>query len=204
VRHGETEKNRAGVWQGQLDVPLSETGRRQIVRLAARLRRWPERFDRLYTSDLARARESAEILGQALGLRPVPDPRLRELCVGELAGKPREEVFSRYARVMEASRKDPWNTRMPGGERLLDLKSRLEAFLAELPEGRHLVVAHAGTIRVLVWMALGLEEGAPWRLWVPNASLSRVVFPEGRAGPVGDAGHLEGDEGGPEHPGPPA
>ena len=204
MRHGETEKNRAGVWQGQLDVPLSEVGRRQIARLAARLRRFTTRFDRLYTSDLARARESAAILGEALGLTPIPDPRLRELCVGELAGKPREEIFARYAEVMEESRKDPWKTRLPGGESLLDLKSRLEAFLAELPEGRHLVVAHAGVVRVFVWMALGLESGAPWRLRVPNASLSRVVFPEGLAGPVGDACHLEGGEGGPDHPGPSA
>jgi len=204
VRHGETEKNRAGVWQGQLDVPLSEVGRRQIERLAARLRRWPTRFDRLYTSDLSRARESAEILGRALGLRPIADPRLRELCVGELAGKPREAIFERYAAVMERSRKDPWNTRLPGGESLSDLRARLEAFLTELPEGRHLVVAHAGVVRVFVWMALGLEEGAPWRLRVPNASLSRVVFPDGQAGPVGDACHLEGGEGGPDDPGPAA
>ena len=192
VRHGETAKNREGVWQGQLDVPLSEAGRAQARRLARRLAALDPGFDGLYTSDLARARETAAILGEALGLAPVPDPRLRELCVGELAGRPRDEVFSAYAEVMERSRRDPWRTRLPGGESLADLKGRLLDFLGDLPEGRHLVVAHAGVVRVFVWIALEIEAGEPWRLRVPNASLTRVVLPEGLVGPLGDVCHLEG------------
>ncbi len=191
VRHGETAKNREGVWQGQLDVPLAEAGREQARRLSCRLRGWREKFDRLYTSDLARARETAEILGEALGLDPAPDPRLRELCVGELAGQPRGTLFETYAEVLAATRADPWGTRLPGGESLGDLRRRLLDFLGDLPAGRHLVVTHAGPIRVLVWTALGLETGQPWRLKVPNASLTRIVFPQGEAGPVGDAAHLE-------------
>ena len=191
VRHGETEKNREGVWQGQLDVPLSPEGRTQAKRLAARLQRLGLRFDGLFSSDLARARETARVLGEALALEAKEDPRLRELCVGALAGKPREEVFSTYAEVLAQTRADPWRTRLPGGESLSDLKARLLAFLDELPKGRHLVVTHAGVIRVAVWVALGLEVGQPWRLRVPNASLTRVLLPEGQAGPIGDAAHLE-------------
>jgi len=191
ARHGVTAKNREGVWQGQQDVPLAPEGRRQAEKLAGRLLRLGIRFDRLYSSDLARARATAEVLGEALGLTPTPDPRLRELCVGELAGKPREEVFAAYAEVLEKTRADPWTTRLPGGESLGDLRARFLDFLADLPEGRHLVVAHAGVIRVAVWSALGLEGGQPWRLLVPNASLTRVLFPEGQAGPIGDAAHLE-------------
>ncbi len=191
VRHGETAKNREGIWQGQLDVPLSPEGQIQAKRLAARLGRLGLRFDGLFSSDLARARETARVLGEALGLEAKEDPRLRELCVGALAGKPREEVFSTFAEVLEKTRTDPWKTPLPGGESLSDLKARLLAFLAELPEGRFLVVTHAGVIRVAVWVALGLEVGQPWRLRIPNASLTRVLLPEGQAGPIGDAAHLE-------------
>ena len=191
MRHGVTAKNREGVWQGQQDVPLAPEGRRQAERLAHRLLRLGIRFDRLYTSDLARARATAQVLAEALGLAPLPDRRLRELCVGELAGKPREEVFAAYAEVLEKTRADPWTTRLPGGESLGDLRARFLDFLAGLPEGRHLVVAHAGVIRVAVWVALELEAGQPWRLRIPNASLTRVVLPEGQAGPIGDAAHLE-------------
>jgi len=197
VRHGETDLNRAGVWQGQLDAPLSATGRRQAERLAERLAESGPAFDRLYTSDLSRARDTAALLGARLGLAPKADRRLRELCVGELSGRPREEVFAGYAEVLARTRADPWNTRLPGGESLSDLRRRLLEFLAELPPGRHLVVTHAGVIRVAVWLALGLAEGQPWRIRLANTSLTRVAYPEapdawaGEAGPVGDAAHLE-------------
>ncbi len=197
VRHGETDLNRAGVWQGQLDAPLSREGRAQATRLARRLARGSVAFDRLYASDLARARDTARILGEGLGLRVQEDSRLRELCVGELSGRPREEVFTAYAEVLARTRADPWNTRLPGGESLSDLRRRLLDFLAGLPPGRHLVVTHAGVIRVAIWLALGLTDGQPWRIRLANTSLTRVTFPEapnawtGEAGPVGDAAHLE-------------
>ncbi len=197
MRHGETDLNRAGIWQGQLDAPLSREGRDQAERLARRLEKRGLAFAGLFSSDLARARDTAAILGERLGLRVQADPRLRELCVGELSGKPRDEVFAAYAEVLARTRADPWNTRLPGGESLADLKQRLLAFFQTLPPGRHLVVSHAGPIRVAVWLALGLKAGQPWRIKLANASLTRVAFPEapagwaGEVGPVGDAAHLE-------------
>ncbi len=196
MRHGETELNASGTWQGQLDVPLSKTGERQAARLAARLAALGERFSGVYSSDLARAMATAMPLARSLRLPVRPDPRLREICLGELAGKPRGVLLQGYAEVLEATREDPWGARFPGGESLADVRERLEAFLSGLPPGRHLVVTHAGPIRVAVWLALGLFAAEPWRLRIKNTSITRVAFPQGFPGPgevyaVGDAAHLE-------------
>ncbi len=187
VRHGATAANAAGVWQGQQDTLLSPEGAAQIRRLAEALKEKGVRFDALYASDLRRALDSARILGEVLGLSVKPDPRLRELCLGELAGRAKEDAMAAFADYFKEVRKNPWHAKPPGGESLAELRRRLLDFLKELmPEGRYLVVAHAGPIRVGVWEALGLGEyGQPWRLVVPNASLSRTDLTHHRAGPVG-------------------
>jgi len=98
--------------------------------------------------------------------------------------------------ALKRTSEDPWNAPLPGGESLGELRERFLSFVADLPPGRHLVVTHAGVVRVAVFLALGLKEGQPWRLVVPNASLTEVDLAAKRAGPIGDACHLEGGEGG--------
>src|SRR5262245_46711037 len=80
ARHGETDWNRERRWQGHADPPLNDLGREQACALAERLRADP--LDAIYSSDLARARETAEIVGRRLGI----DARLREVDVGEWSG----------------------------------------------------------------------------------------------------------------------
>ncbi len=91
VRHGETAWNAERRWQGHADVPLNERGRAQALTLAEELA-GDGRVDVVYASDLARARETAEILARRLGVELVLDPDLREIDVGSREGRTWTEV----------------------------------------------------------------------------------------------------------------
>ncbi|BDG17807.1 phosphoglycerate mutase [Thermus thermophilus] len=191
VRHGETEWNAQRRFQGHLDIPLSPVGIGQAFRLAERLSRSRISFDRLYASDLRRARQTAEPLAQVLGLPIATTPLLREIHMGELAGLTRAEAEARFPSFLAEAAEDPWNARRPGGESMADLARRLQAFLEEVPPGRHLVVTHGGVIRAALKLALDLA-GDTWRRFhIQNTSITRILYPENAVLTVADAAHLE-------------
>jgi broad specificity phosphatase PhoE len=94
VRHGETDWNSDGRWQGHADIPLNERGRSQAEALAEELLA-EEDVDIVYSSDLARARETAEILARGLRVDVVLDPDLREIDVGSREGRTWTEIDDR-------------------------------------------------------------------------------------------------------------
>ena len=94
IRHGQTQWNREGRWQGQADPPLNALGRRQARRAALDLR--GARLDHLYSSDLRRALETAHIIGADLGLAVIPDPRLREINLGRWQGMLSADIEAQY------------------------------------------------------------------------------------------------------------
>ncbi len=191
IRHGETEWNVNKRFQGHLDIPLSPTGVGQAFRLAERLARSRLAFDRLYSSDLRRATETATPLAQALRLSLIPSPLLREIDVGQLAGLSRQETEARFPEFLAQAAQDPWNTPRPGGESMAQVASRLQAFLQDLPPGRHLVVTHGGVIRAALKLALDLNGEAWQRFHIQNTSITRILFPGKEVLCVGDVGHLE-------------
>jgi broad specificity phosphatase PhoE len=152
ARHGETDDNRPPVRvQGHTDVSLNERGREQARELAARVA--GEGLVSLWSSHLARACETAAIVGEMLELEPRVDPRFAETHRGEWEGLTWEEVSGRdpdgYAAWLAAGE----DFRFPGGESLREQQDRVGAALddvaasAELPA---LVVCHGGTIRVVL------------------------------------------------------
>jgi probable phosphoglycerate mutase len=146
VRHGESIWNAEGRWQGAADPPLSDAGREQAAALAEFLR--DAAVDVIVTSDLDRARETAQIVADALGLpTPVVDPRLRERDVGEISGHTREEIEAKWPGLLEKWRTGEL-TKMPGGED--DITPRVSAAMEDIaaaPEGTTvLVVTHGGVI----------------------------------------------------------
>ena len=156
ARHGQTDWNLERRWQGHADPPLNETGRAESRALAASLA--DSGIERVYTSDLARARETAEIVAATLGLTVHLDPRLREVDVGEWSGLTSAEVETRFP--------DGYRQRYEGvtgwanGERFEAMGARVVAAVlsiaaAEL-DGRLLVVTHGGPLRAL-WTAAGGE-----------------------------------------------
>ncbi|ADV66985.1 histidine phosphatase family protein [Deinococcus maricopensis] len=198
VRHGESTWNVAGRYQGQTDVPLSPLGHLQAASLAGRLT--AQTFDAVYTSDLARAYDTAQAVAQRLSGPPEVriDAGLREIDVGELAGRDRATLEQDYPAYLAALRTDPWRTRRPGGESMADLAERAGATFRTLrerhPGGRVLVFTHGGVVRVAVGLALGGNLEHAWaRLSVLNTSVTRFLLgPEGgQLLTFNDAAHLE-------------
>jgi len=152
ARHGETDDNRAPIRvQGFRDTPLNDTGRSQAAELAGRVAL--EGVRSLWTSDLRRAAETAEIVGAAIGLAPHPDPRLREAYRGEWEGRLFIEIEREAPERYAAWRCAGEGFRFPGGESLREQSDRVSAALVDIHQRGELpalVVCHGGSIRVVL------------------------------------------------------
>jgi glucosyl-3-phosphoglycerate phosphatase len=211
-RHGRTEWNATGRFQGQLDPPLDAQGRSQANRVAPELAaELPVGQTAVVSSDLRRAAETAASLTAVLGVPLRVDPRLREHGMGSWEGLTRDEVADRYPEQYA-----DWVAGRPvrgrGGEDAADVANRALAALAELPpQPVAVVVTHGGTAGRLMERLLGLgpehrrvfgplancawtelaHQGGRWRVMRHNSSVSRR--PEVRdaviasPAPVGDA-----------------
>jgi broad specificity phosphatase PhoE len=146
VRHGESIWNAEGRWQGQADPPLSTLGERQAEAAATGI---DEPLAAIWTSDLARARRTAEIIAGRLGIDPPNhEPRLRERDAGEWSGFTRAEIEERWPGALAADRRPPgWEPDDQLAERTL---AALHDIGAASVEGTvTLIVTHGGVIRTL-------------------------------------------------------
>jgi broad specificity phosphatase PhoE len=182
ARHGQSDWNAARRWQGLADRPLTEHGREQALALAARLAHIE--LDAVYSSNLRRARETAEAVARTQGLEVVEVPDLAEVDVGSWSGLTREEAEERFP---DGYRR--WLDGRPGwddGETYEQMADRVlaavRAIAAESEGDRALIVAHGGPIRAIHADALGLDVHSYRRLRPvePNARLSAVCFEDGR------------------------
>jgi broad specificity phosphatase PhoE len=183
IRHAESTWNAAGRWQGQGDPPLSDRGRRQAEDLSRDLAGEP--IDLLVSSDLARAVETARIVGATRGLRPTLNAKMRELSIGDWTGLTRDQIETRAADVLRDFERGESDVRPGGGESRREIRLRVRSAIAELvaanPGRRLAVVTHLGAIRALL---PGTElENAGWR------SVARLdLLPDGTADPTGSVG----------------
>ncbi len=179
IRHGRTEANDVGVWQGHTDGGLDEEGRRQAENLA----RWYGGFDVLYASPLGRAIQTAEPLGAASIVHD-----LKELGMGEWEGRTRDEIMAGWPELWETIYEREEDVPRGGsGETWSGMVARVERAvegIAEEHPGRLIgVVSHGAAIRGLCSSVVGLDHGARRGLAPPdNASVSHIVFDE--HGPV--------------------
>jgi len=197
VRHGETEWNHQRRYQGHRDLPLSPAGRWQAERVAQRLA--TQRLQAVYASDLQRARQTAEAIARPHGLPVLTRPGLREMDFGEWEGYTHAELLERYPDLLPRWVNEVTSVRVPGGETLHEVQARVmkewDEITAAHPEGTLAVVAHGGTIRVLLLSLRGEPLSAFWDLVIGPASISVVQGEEGyfRAVTSNDCAHLEGD-----------
>ncbi len=170
VRHGESEANAARRFAGQSDSPLTERGRRQAEAVAEELA--TVRFDRIVSSDLARTRQTAEVIARRQGLGVEVMRELREIDVGDRTGTPFDE-----ARGLPSWSDDGF-VAWPGGETLERVLDRVLGAIGRLtresPGKTILVVGHGGINRILISHFLGILPKLD-RSPATNTNISVVV-----------------------------
>lgn len=192
IRHGLTEWNKRGKFQGHSDIELSEEGEQQAEALRIRLAKLERdglALDWVVSSPLKRAYRTAELAlpGREIGC----DERLKELNFGAFEG--RTLAQNREAEAWNTWYRDPFKHQTPGGESYEALRLRVVDWLESLPEGHTAAFTHSGTIQMLISHILGVEHPR-WRkrIVLRHTSLTRVLCQGGELviERVNDAQHL--------------
>jgi len=196
VRHGETEWNQTGRYQGQTDIGLSEAGVQQAERLRRSLS--SNRIDGVYASDLKRTMETAAIIAAPHQLKIQPCTELRELNFGEMEGKSFEEIQRDYSALIQAWRTGNIEAIAPQGESPSQLAARVARFMPQLkkePADKTLfIVAHGGSLQMLVCLLLGINP-ANWlrfRLDTASLTIARTYSEQAVLTLLNDTCHLRG------------
>ncbi len=196
IRHGVTDWNSSGKFQGHSDIPLSSKGQAQAKALAKRLARF-ENIDLVYASPLARAVQTAEIAlpGQQIHC----DERLKELNFGVFEGRTMAENQEHADWAWWFS--DPFRRQTPQGESYEQLRQRAVDWLQNLPAAEHIMAfSHSGTIQMLISHIIGVERPR-WRkrIYLRHTGITRVLFKgdETVIERVNDTRHLSQENGDP-------
>ncbi len=187
IRHGETDWNRAGKFQGQIDVPLNDNGRHQASLAAEFLKTVP--IDFAFTSSMLRPKETAQIiLKDRSGLTLNEDADLREIGHGLWEGKFEAEIKAEYPGELERWQSHPESVQMPEGENLQDVWTRATAAwdrilhqVGNRPQ-TGIVVAHDATNKVLLCNLLGLGLADIWKIKQGNGAVTVIDYPDGIEG----------------------
>jgi alpha-ribazole phosphatase len=166
VRHGQVAAGHTHRYHGHNDIELSPEGERQLERLAGQLKEVP--LAAVYASDLARAVQGAQSICRGRNLSPEIVPEFREINFGLWEGLSFEEIAAHYPQELQNRFQDLAHYRIPGGESLMDVRSRalprLQEVLAQHSGQSLLLVAHAGINRIILSEALGLPLNHLFRL----------------------------------------
>lgn len=177
IRHGQTDWNLQHRWQGERDVPLNAEGIRQAEALARAFR--TVRVDRVFSSDLSRARDTAAVVAQATGAPHTVFASLRERPFGRWEGLTNEEILRQFADEMAQYRRNRDTFVPPGGQSWVEFApaavGAVEAIAAEHPDRRLAIVAHGGVLKAFVNHVLGIERGPLNQFVLDNGSVSVVV-----------------------------
>lgn len=170
IRHGETDWNVEGRYQGQADPPLNQQGLAQARQLAQKLR--GVGLDVLYSSPLRRALQTAQILAEALDVPLHTEPRLVEIHQGEWQTLLYTEIAARYPELFDRWQTEPWTVTIPGGENIAQVQERVYAAVDEIlsrHEGQCIgMVAHRLPITLLKIRYQGLDPDVVRTLQLPN------------------------------------
>ena len=199
VRHGETVWNQENRWQGQADTPLSQTGYDQARQLAQRFWNEERPIQAIYTSDLSRARDTADILGQVLGVTPLETAAWREMDIGTWSGLTTSEVATRHAEEWARLRQGEDLPR-GGGETFAQFQGRLlqssQQFIRDHRGEQIVVVTHGGAVRAFLLHCRGLDMNQFGQIEkIGNTGISEVsLFPnrETEIHSINSIAHLDG------------
>ena len=201
VRHGETDWNREGRFQGQIDIPLNSRGHHQAQAASAFLS--PVAIQRAYSSTMARPRQTAEaILEGHPGVPLTTTPGLIEIGHGRWEGCLEGEIATTWPELLADWKRAPHTVTMPDGETLQQVWDRSlrtwQTIVRGLsPEETALVVAHDAVNKTILCGLLGLSPADIWMVKQGNGGVSVIDYPQGREGaPVVSCLNLTGHLGG--------
>ena len=201
IRHGETDWNRARRMQGHIDIPLNNEGLRQAKVLGAALA--SEKLDAVYTSDLQRAKLTAQAVADVHQMPLIIDEQLRDRCYGVFEGLMYNEVAQQFPREFALWQARDLHARFPAGEReaetLHDFHQRSVNAVTNIvknhPAQRLLILTHGGVLDCLYREATGMPVDAKREFGIINAAINRLRW-DGKKYTIvqwADATHLEGD-----------
>lgn len=196
IRHGETDWNKAGRYQGRTNIDLNAEGREQARLLGERFRFLP--LDALYVSPLNRAVETANEVARTTGITPVTDEHFIEINFGEWEGHTIEELSEKFGSAYTDFFKDPFDHPVPGEGSFQNAMDRaIEGFniLAERHQGQNVaIISHGGLLRVMLVGLLEMGDAFYRKTWMTNTSVTMLdVMPDGRKllMTLNDKAHLE-------------
>ena len=181
IRHGETESNSNGIFQGQTNSPLSELGKTQAQLLAQRLQKDHVNVDRLIASTLGRAIETAEYIAKALDCKVETDRGLQEINLGNWEGMNWEKIRDNFPIHSQDYHQRWWRFKEHGGESWSEALKRFDNTVTKLiensPQKNIMLVAHAGVIRLFVTKLLGSDSPKP-PLEISNTGITEIQILE--------------------------
>jgi broad specificity phosphatase PhoE len=194
VRHGQTAYNATGRVQGWLDVPLDDVGIAQALSVGRRF--GSKRISAVYTSPLSRAAETAKAIAAACNREVVLDIRLREYNMGDWTGLTGDEIAATSPGYHLATHE----AQIPNGESALDMRKRVESFLADVVAGHTsrdtlVAVSHGGTLGMVVAVMLNMPAVRRQPFTFGNTAITKVTYEHGvwRLRSLNDRCHLHSD-----------
>jgi len=177
LRHGQTDWNLEGRYQGQTDIPLNETGRAQAAELARKMK--DTGASAIYSSDLDRAKETASFVAKELDLEVVEIPEIKEVNQGKWEGMLYKDIQTEYSEIFESRKKDPMNIAPPEGESVKVFLDRIlkgfEKILGNHKSGDTIiVVSHGFTTAVAKAHFLELDFMNVWDYIPHNTDITLV------------------------------
>ncbi len=176
IRHGETEWNKGGRYQGWTDIELSDDGKLQAELLAKRFHYM--HLDAIYVSPLKRAIATAEPIAKEKGLPLILDEHFKEINFGEWEGHTVPELTEKYGKPYTDFFDNPFEHTMPGEGSFHKVAERAMAGFEEIIKKhrgeRVAIVSHGGLLRVFMIRLLGLDLNMYRRMWLTNTSISMI------------------------------
>ncbi len=181
IRHGQTDWNLEGRWQGHADVPLNDNGRQQAAKIAQALAY--AGLAAIFSSDLQRALDTARAISAAAGVPVQIDPRLREIHQGSWQGMLADDIEQRYGELLRQRKVDPHSVAPPGGESVQQVRDRVIEAIEEIrrchPHEPVAVISHGFALAVVQVHYLDHPLSMVWELIPPNDRWVELQLGEG-------------------------
>jgi broad specificity phosphatase PhoE len=177
IRHGETEWNAGEIFRGRADVELNETGIKQARLLADYIKDEPLRV--IYSSPLSRALKTAETIAQYHGSNVVVTPGLIDMDYGQWQGLSHHAVIEKYRELYEEWLSKPHMVKLPEGESLGEVRTRVLGIVDKViegPGGSIALVSHRVVNKVLICALLGLDDSHFWNIKLDTCGITTFLY----------------------------